>query len=61
MNRNQVKGREEEAKGKVKEVTGKVIGNKSLEAEGEVEKNLGKGQAVYGDAKQDLKDSVKKP
>ena len=61
MNSNQIKGRVEEAKGKVKEVTGKVIGNKRLEAAGELEKNLGKGQAAYGDAKQDLKDSVKKP
>jgi uncharacterized protein YjbJ (UPF0337 family) len=61
MNKDQVKGRVEEAKGKVKEVTGNVIGNKKLETEGNIEKNLGKGQAGYGDAKEDLKDSVRKP
>ena len=61
MNKDQVKGRVEDAKGKVKEVTGNVIGNKKLETEGKVEKNLGKGQATYGDAKEDVKDSFKKP
>ena len=61
MNKDQVKGRVEQAKGKVKEVTGNIIGNKKLETEGAVEKNLGKGQAGYGDAKEDVKDSFKKP
>ena len=59
MNKDQVKGRVEEVKGKVKEVTGAVIGNKRLETEGKVEKNVGKGQAAYGDAKKTIKDDIK--
>ena len=31
MNKDQVKGRVEEAKGKVKEVAGKLVGNEKLE------------------------------
>ena len=58
MNKDQVKGRVEEVKGKVKEVTGNVVGNKKLEGEGKVEKNLGKAQAAYGDAKKNLKDNT---
>ena len=55
MNKDQVKGRLEEAKGKVKEVTGKVVGNKRLEAEGDVEQVAGKVQKTYGDVKEQAK------
>ena len=55
MNKDQVKGRLEEAKGKVKEVTGKVVGNKRLEAEGDAEQIAGKVQKTYGDAKEQVK------
>jgi uncharacterized protein YjbJ (UPF0337 family) len=51
MNKDQVKGRVEEATGKVKEVTGKVTGNKTLEEKGKVEEIIGKVRAGYGDAK----------
>ena len=34
MNKDQVKGRFEEAKGKAKEVAGKVVGNDKLELKG---------------------------
>lgn len=34
MNKDQVKGRVEEAKGKVKEVAGKIVGNRSMEVKG---------------------------
>jgi uncharacterized protein YjbJ (UPF0337 family) len=57
MNKDQVKGRVEEAKGKVKEVTGKVLDNKEMEVEGNVQKNVGKGQAGFGNLKEDLKKS----
>ena len=62
MNNDQVKGRVEEVKGKVKvkEVTGKVIGNKDLEVEGTVQKNVGKGQAAYGDVKKNVADEIDK-
>ena len=51
MNKDQIRGRVEEAKGKIKEVTGKVVGNERLEAEGDAEQVAGKVQKAYGDAK----------
>jgi uncharacterized protein YjbJ (UPF0337 family) len=48
------KGRLEEAKGTIKETTGMLIGDETLEAEGAIQKNLGKVQAGDGDAKQDF-------
>ncbi len=56
MNKDQGKGRIEEAKGKVKEVAGKMVGNETLEQKGRVQKAVGKVQADYGD----LEDAVKK-
>jgi uncharacterized protein YjbJ (UPF0337 family) len=58
MNKDQVKGRVEEIKGKVKEVAGNVVGNKSLEAEGVVQKTVGKIQAGLGDAKSNVKSKL---
>ncbi len=55
MNKDQVKGRYEAAKGKVKEVTGNVVGDKGLEIEGNIQKNIGKVQAGVGDIKEDIK------
>jgi uncharacterized protein YjbJ (UPF0337 family) len=59
MNKDQVKGRLKEAQGAVKEVTGKMVGNKSLEQKGKVEKAIGKVQSGYGDIKEDIKDDLK--
>jgi uncharacterized protein YjbJ (UPF0337 family) len=61
MNKDQVKGRVEQVKGSVKEAAGKVVGNKELEAEGQIDKSSGKVQATYGDLKEDVKDALKKP
>ena len=60
MNKDQVKGRVEQAKGSVKEVAGKVVGNEKLEAEGKLDKTAGKVKAKYGDLKEDVADAVKK-
>jgi uncharacterized protein YjbJ (UPF0337 family) len=57
MNKDQVKGRVQEAKGKVKEVAGKAVGNKRVEAEGDAEQLAGKVQKTYGDAKNELSKS----
>jgi uncharacterized protein YjbJ (UPF0337 family) len=54
MNKDQVNGRVEEAKGKVKKVTGKITGDKTLERKGKVEEIAGKAQAQYGDVKHDF-------
>ena len=59
MNKDQVRGRVEEAKGSVKEAAGKVVGDKTLEAKGNIQKNLGKVQAKFGDVEQDIKGSQK--
>lgn len=55
MNKDQVEGRVEEAKGKAKEVAGKVVGNEELEAEGKIQKTGGNIQKGYGDLKEDIK------
>ncbi|MDQ2927514.1 MAG: CsbD family protein [Caldimonas sp.] len=60
MNKDQVKGRVEEAKGSVKETTGKVVGNDNLRDKGIVDKAAGKVQAGYGDAKEKLKSAIDK-
>jgi len=59
MNKDQVKGGAEEAKGAIKETTGKLVGDKTLEAKGNMQKNLGKVQEKLGDIKQDVKSSSK--
>lgn len=58
MNKDQVKGRVEEVKGKVKQVAGSLVGNKSLEAEGVLQKTAGKIQAGFGDAKSKVKSKL---
>jgi len=57
MNKDQVKGRVEQAKGKVKEIAGRAVGNPRVEAEGDVEQLAGKLQKTYGDAKSEAKKS----
>jgi uncharacterized protein YjbJ (UPF0337 family) len=59
MNKDQVTGRVEETKGSIKEGTGKVVGDKTLQAKGNIQKNLGKVQAKFGDVEQDAEDSQK--
>ncbi len=59
INKDQVKGRVEEVKGTIKEATGKLVGDKTLEAKGNIEKNLGKVQSKLGDVKQGIQESAK--
>ena len=49
MNKDQVAGRVEEAKGKMKEVAGTVTGSEKLQGEGVVDQAAGKVQKTYGD------------
>ena len=60
MNKDQVKGRVEQTSGKVKEVTGKLVGNDRLQSQGMAEQVKGKVQAGYGDAKENAKDKINK-
>lgn len=55
MNKEQTKGRINEAKGAVKEAAGKVTGKESLEQKGKLQKAAGKAQAVYGDVKKEVR------
>jgi uncharacterized protein YjbJ (UPF0337 family) len=59
MDKNQVKGEMHKAKGKVKEVTGRSIGNEKMEREGKLENAKGKVQKAYGDLKSDVKKATK--
>lgn len=59
-NKDQVEGRVKEAKGAIKELAGKVVGNEKLQAKGKVQKVVGKAQAKFGDVKQKVKDDAKK-
>jgi uncharacterized protein YjbJ (UPF0337 family) len=61
MNKDQVQGRVEQAKGAVKQTTGHVTGKPDLEDRGALEKAAGKVQKTYGDAKEQVKDAVRKP
>jgi uncharacterized protein YjbJ (UPF0337 family) len=59
MNKNQIKGETKKAKGKVKEVTGRVLGNARMEREGKLDHAKGSVQKAYGDLKSDLKKANK--
>jgi uncharacterized protein YjbJ (UPF0337 family) len=59
MNKNQVKGRKEQTKGKVKEVAGKATGDKTMEHKGKAGKQGGKAHATVGDLKHDMKRNKK--
>ena len=55
MNKDQTSGRIAEAQGKVKEITGKIVGNEKLELKGKIQNTAGKAQAAFGDVKADIK------
>jgi uncharacterized protein YjbJ (UPF0337 family) len=59
-NKDQVRGRIKEAKGKIKVVAGRLLGDKTLQAKGKSQNILGKAQAKFGDVKQRVKESSKK-
>jgi uncharacterized protein YjbJ (UPF0337 family) len=58
MNKDQSTGHIKEAKGKIKEVVGNLVGNKDLENKGKIQNALGKAQATFGDAKADIKQAI---
>ncbi len=60
INKDQVEGRVEEAKGKAKEVVGQAVGDKELEVKGNIQKNIGAVQADLGDVKSDIEKGKKK-
>jgi uncharacterized protein YjbJ (UPF0337 family) len=61
MNKDQVQGRVEEAKGAVKQTAGRVAGKPDLEDRGTIEKAAGTVQKTFGDVKEQVKDATKRP
>lgn len=55
MNKDQIKGRVKEVKGKAKEIAGVLAGDETLELKGKMQNAVGKAQVGYGDLKKDLK------
>jgi uncharacterized protein YjbJ (UPF0337 family) len=55
MDKDRVEGSWEQAKGKVKEVAGKVTGDAKTEAEGKAQKTAGKVQNAVGGLKDTLR------
>ena len=55
MDKEHVKGAADKAKGAIKEVAGKVTGDKKLQAEGKVDKAKGDVHKAVGHAKDALK------
>ena len=58
MNKDQVQGRAAQVKGDIKQAAGKMVGNRKLQGEGLVDQAKGKAQAVYGDAKAQVKKGI---
>lgn len=60
MNKDQVKGRMEEAKGSIKQSVGKAVGSTKMQTEGAHDKAAGKTKAVASDVMEKVKDHVKR-
>ena len=60
MDKDQIRGAVDQAKGTVKEAVGKTIGDKKIETEGVVDKLTGKVESAVGGAKETLRDAVNK-
>jgi len=58
MNKDRIQGSAEQAKGKVKEIAGKVTGDTKLESEGKAQKIAGKVQNTIGGIKDSVKEAV---
>ena len=58
MDKDRIEGAAHQAKGKVKEVAGKVTGDSKTEAEGAAEKTAGKVQNTVGGLKDKVREAV---
>lgn len=59
VNKDEVEGNWEKAKGWVKDKAGEVSGDERLEAEGEAQRAAGDGQEAWGKFKRGVGDAVK--
>jgi uncharacterized protein YjbJ (UPF0337 family) len=60
MDKDRIEGAKKQVVGSVKEALGKVTGNDRVEAEGTAEKTAGKIQGKAGEAKDAVRDAVKR-
>lgn len=60
MDKDRIAGSVKVAVGGVKEAFGKAVGDKQIEAEGKVEKTVGKLQNAIGGVKDAARDAIKK-
>jgi uncharacterized protein YjbJ (UPF0337 family) len=58
MNRDEIKGKAEKAKGYVKEKTGELLNDPELQTEGEIDRAKGTVRETVGRAKRKAKDGV---
>jgi len=58
MNRDEIKGKAEKAKGYVKDKAGELLNDPELEAEGEAERVTGTVREAVGRAKRKAKDGI---
>jgi uncharacterized protein YjbJ (UPF0337 family) len=58
MDKDRIEGSIEQAKGKTKEVAGKITGDSKLEGEGKAQKTAGKIQNAVGGIKDKVKESL---
>ena len=59
MDKDRIKGSADQAKGSIKDVTGRLVGDAKLQAEGKVDKAKGKVGNAIGGAKDAVRDAVK--
>lgn len=60
MNDDQIKGKEKQVEGEVKDRAGGALGDNKTQGEGKLDKAAGKVQEGYGNLKEKVKDSVDK-
>ena len=60
MDKDRVAGTAKQAKGSLKHLAGKMLGDTKMKAEGQAEKAAGKVQNGYGGAKDKIRESLKK-
>jgi uncharacterized protein YjbJ (UPF0337 family) len=59
MDKDRIKGSADQAKGAIKDATGKILGDAKLQAEGKADKAKGKVENAIGGAKDAIRDAVK--
>ncbi|HSE93028.1 MAG TPA: CsbD family protein [Methylomirabilota bacterium] len=58
MNKDEMGGKWEKAKGKVKETAGEVTGDRDLEAEGVAQQDAGEAQDAFGKARRKAGEAI---